>query len=888
MFEAHTIQPMTPPTASDKNKTPVLQYVLLGIIVLASSAYYLGGMTRVLHELQHGETALRLPFDFNTEMRTITSIEPEASKAGARLGDQVLSLNGRPYTGYAQLLNLMGRSHAGESLTAEILHASGATSKIEIPLQTLHTGPASVPIWVGTIALRGVFPLLCLMVGFWVVAAKPQDWNAWLLLGIMASFEFLLPQPVSTGPLLGPALFWSLLVQMCLPLWMMLFGIYFPDRWPLDARFPWAKWIILIPSFLFFAGLCWFTYTKFFNFDAGTHYLPIFALLDRSETVLQVLAISIYFFAAVYKAVTATDRDTRRRLTILNTGTFIGLTPAFFLVMYSLFRERDFGVGVPQWLVVFAVICQTAFPFSLAYIVIVQRAMDVRILLRQGTKYAFARSTLWILQVVFIAAITYRLAQVLHEPRVSRNEIFVLLVLGFIFLAMRDRVARSVSTWLDRKFFREAYSAEQVLSELAEQVRTFTETRPLLETVTLQIGRTLHIEQIAVLLNQGGSYQLQQAVGLTPSGTVMLPENSSAIRHLLHSRAPTMLYGKDPQGWLMLASESEREALQQLSAELLLPLPGRKEMVGVMALGPKLSEEPYSRADLQLLQSVAVQTGLAIENTELMARLGKEAAQRERLSREIEIAREVQERLFPQVMPEIPDGSCAGHCRPALGVGGDYYDFIPLFSGRVGIAVGDVSGKGVSAALVMASLRASLRGITLSGSPDIVLDLPTLIQTLSRLIHDASTLSRYATFFFGEYDPHTQLLRYVNAGHNPPVVVRPKPSGQDSCRNDDCEILRLEVGGTVLGLIDNPQYELGSILLRAGDVLVAFTDGISEAMNLREEEWGEEKMIEAICACRTLPADKILECIFSGADAFTQNAPQHDDMTLIVLARTSA
>ena len=869
---------------SEKQKSVVLQYLLLGLILLAAAAYYAGGLASVLHELQHGKTALRLPFDFDTEMRAITSIEPEASKAGARLGDQVLSLNGRPYTGYAQLLDLMDRSHPGDSLTAEILHANGATSQIKIPFQHIKTGPAPLPVWVGTLMLRGVFPLLCLVVGFWVVAAKPRDRLAWLLLGIMASFEFLLPQPTYTGGLLGPALFWSLLVSIGLPVWMMLFGIYFPNRWSLDVRFAWAKWTILAPSFLFFAGYCWFTYTKFFNFDAGVRYLPVFPLLDRLETIIQILAISVYIFAVAYKGGTATDRDTRRRLKILNVGTLLGLTPAFFLVMYGLIRDRNFGVGVPQWVVILVVACETIFPFSLAYIVIVQRAMDVRILLRQGTKYAFARGTLWVLQFAFVAAVTFRLARVLHEPRVSRNDIFLLLILGILVLAMRYRVARSISTWLDRKFFREAYSAEQVLSDLAEQVRSFTETRPLLETVTQQIGRTLHIEQIAVLLNHGGSYQLQQTVGLSLSGTVFLTENSSAIRHLLHSRAPATVYSKDPQGWLMLASDSERKALQQLSAELLLPLPGRKEMVGVMALGPKLSEEPYSRADLQLLQSVAAQTGLAIENAELMARLGKEAAQRERLNREIEIAREVQERLFPQAMPQIPGGSCAGHCRPAQGVGGDYYDFIPLSSGRIGIAVGDVSGKGISAALVMASLRASLHGITLSGSPDIALDLPTLIQNLSRLVHDSSTPSRYATFFFGEYDPHTQLLRYVNAGHNPPVVVRPKPSAENS---ENCEILRLETGGTVVGLLDNPQYEIGSFLLRAGDVLVAFTDGISEAMNMREEEWGEEKMIEVICASRTISADKILERIFASADAFTQNAPQHDDMTLIVLTRTA-
>ncbi len=156
-----------------------------------------------------------------------------------------------------------------------------------------------------------------------------------------------------------------------------------------------------------------------------------------------------------------------------------------------------------------------------------------------------------------------------------------------------------------------------------------------------------------------------------------------------------------------MPATSEQEALKRLSAEVLLPLPGRNELVGVMVLGPKRSEAPYSRSDLTLLRSVAAQTGLAIENSHLFSKLAAEAALRERANREMEIAREVQQRMFPQTFPSIRGVEIAGNCRPALGIGGDYYDFIALgrteenraqTSARLGIAIGDVSGKGISAA----------------------------------------------------------------------------------------------------------------------------------------------------------------------------------------------
>ncbi len=265
-----------------------------------------------------------------------------------------------------------------------------------------------------------------------------------------------------------------------------------------------------------------------------------------------------------------------------------------------------------------------------------------------------------------------------------------------------------------------------------------------------------------------------------------------------------------------------------MNAEVLLPLPGREKLMGLMTLGPKLSDEPYSPADLRLLQSVATQTGLALEVSELAHSLAREAAGRERIIRELEIAREVQEHLFPQVIPQVPGISLAGACRPAQQIGGDYYDFIEVEDGRLGLAIGDVSGKGISAALVMAGLRSALHGMMLEGSHD----LSKLMSNVNRLVYEGSTSTRYATFFFGILTPLSREFRYVNAGHNPPVVLRA----------DGSEV-RLEAGGPVVGLLQRLTYQTGTVELFPGDLVVAYTDGFSEAMTARQEEWGEARML---------------------------------------------
>ena len=237
------------------------------------------------------------------------------------------------------------------------------------------------------------------------------------------------------------------------------------------------------------------------------------------------------------------------------------------------------------------------------------------------------------------------------------------------------------------------------------------------------------------------------------------------------------------------------------------------------------------------------------------------------VDREIEIAREVQERLFPQQLPTLPGHSIHGACRPAQGVGGDYYDVLSLDDGSLGLAIGDVSGKGISAALLMASLRASLRGMTMDGPAD----LAVLMSRVNRLVYESSATNRYATFFFAIYQPLNRLLRYVNAGHNPPYVVRKN------------EVHALDGGGPVIGLLPDAIYEECRLLLQPGDLLLAYTDGISEALNLQDQEWGEERMLAAARAHLPESASTILRHIVTEADRFAATAPQHDDMTLLLM-----
>jgi sigma-B regulation protein RsbU (phosphoserine phosphatase) len=436
----------------------------------------------------------------------------------------------------------------------------------------------------------------------------------------------------------------------------------------------------------------------------------------------------------------------------------------------------------------------------------------------------------------------------------------VVLVLVLIFLR---RAALQLQAWIDRRFFREAVSTERVLGELSEKVRTIVEAEPLLQTVTETISKALHVPRVAALVRHNGDFSPVQARGFAePVPPVRIASESALVARLSRDRRAL-------RAALVTGDDAENNDLRQLDAELLLPLAAHDRLLGFLSLGPKRSEAPYSANDLRLLEAVAAQTGLALENSRLTAEMAAEIAQRERMNRELEIAREVQQRLFPQAGPAVEGLDYAGRCRPASTIGGDYYDFVPVPGGRLGFAIGDISGKGIPAALLMASLQASLRGLAITNSEA----LGELMANLNRLIYEASSSERYATFFYGVYDPGARTFTYVNAGHNAPMLFR-AGSG---------ELERLEEGGPVIGSFDAVQYRQAAVELKAGDTLVMFTDGLSEAMNENDEEFGERRIVEVVRGGAGLPAAKLIDCLMRAADQFAAGAPQHDDMTLVVL-----
>jgi phosphoserine phosphatase RsbU/P len=261
--------------------------------------------------------------------------------------------------------------------------------------------------------------------------------------------------------------------------------------------------------------------------------------------------------------------------------------------------------------------------------------------------------------------------------------------------------------------------------------------------------------------------------------------------------------------------------------------------------------------------------------TEYVQQLVKERVQKERMERELEIAKEVQERLFPSQAPRIGRLDIAGICLPARTVSGDYYDFLLLGRQELGLALGDICGKGISAALLMATLQATLRSNVMNlwsrdrrnGGKKIVAEV---VERLNSQIFNYTAANKFASFFYALYNDAQQTLTYCNAGHNPPLYF----SGD--------EVKRLNTGGTVVGIFADSKYDQETIQLSSGDLLVAYTDGIVESINEHGEEFGENRLIQAIQESRNLSATRIKDLVVEKVLAWTFAEERGDDMTLIV------
>jgi len=367
----------------------------------------------------------------------------------------------------------------------------------------------------------------------------------------------------------------------------------------------------------------------------------------------------------------------------------------------------------------------------------------------------------------------------------------------------------------------------------------------------------------AILLESTAGSDFRATVSVPESGAALIiPRDGLLANRLASYGAALPISPEDLDTWTRWGKHStETETIANSRARLALALRTNKEMPGILLLGAGA----YKPAEKRMLSGCADHFALLLEN----ARLTDRVLEQEKLRRDVALAAEVQRRLLARQSLKNETIELAAVSIPARSVGGDYYDLLELGNDRTGIALADVAGKGVPAALIMSVVQATLR--VLSAEPAI--SLSDLVAKMNHFLYRSTGSSSYATFFYAQFDQRDRKLRYVNAGHNPPYVLHISGAAMDE----------LSVGGTVIGMFPVARYEEGAVDLSPGDLLVIFTDGVPEAQNPAEEEFGEERLKTVLREVASLPIEEMASRLSQELKNFIQDAAQYDDLTFVLM-----
>ena len=343
----------------------------------------------------------------------------------------------------------------------------------------------------------------------------------------------------------------------------------------------------------------------------------------------------------------------------------------------------------------------------------------------------------------------------------------------------------------------------------------------------------------------------------------------------LHPALSMLVRVAGDNGKTSICNDEETATLFGRRNLMAVPMRGRENTLGVLVVGDKQGRggitPDFTDEDGILLEAFANQAGVALEN----AQLYQEALEGRRLQIEMEEAAKIQGNLIPDAPPKIPGYEVAGLYHPRGGVGGDYYDYIPELDGSWGLAIADVSGKGMQAALLMATLRAGLLSEVSRQR-----EISSMVVTLNSLLYASATVGKFVTFFYAQLRPEKDLLTSINAGHNYPIVIR---------SDGTCE--QLEKGGVMLGifpdemLLQISEYEPEVTQLFSGDVVVFYTDGVTETFNPNDELFEEKRLEETAKRVRDASASEICTAIYNAVTEFQGEAEQFDDLTLMVLKK---
>jgi serine phosphatase RsbU (regulator of sigma subunit) len=807
------------------------RFIAVGIAALLLLVYLIGLPLRVIPANRRGSAGLHmLP---GASMVVAISPGGAAAAAGLREGDRVAAIGGIDIRDAKPL-----QAQADRLKNGDVVRFLVERKSVDLPLDVTLRGPYTAPMAIVSVVVNAVVGLAFLVTGLFVFTRKPDDKRSlFFYLFCTTTFAMLAISEIGdwtnerglTSVYSAEQVALAALLIVIIAGWMtsfLHFALIFPKDTPLardHSRLLRGIYAAFLLAALSLAA-------------AAVWWRPIAALFEYAWVSLFGLIGLLTAFWSLVRNYQASGPEEKRQIRWPLWATIFALITPFFVgmmlpVVYG-FPLRGRATALPSLSNVLhaadiaSSLLYLLIPISFAFAILKYRLMDIDLVIKKTLIYGGLTGMVIFAYLIVVGGIGGLL---IRSARVQSQTVTIAftLVVAVLFVPARNRV----QGFVDRRFFRQKYDYPQALRVIGHEISQAADATRLCQMVADVTQQALRNRSVIVLVKEA---------------------HGNACVAVAKVGAPDEIVGR-----LRVNVHDAGGEIVVPGSALTVPATSKGQLVALFALGTKLSDEDFNVEEREFVAAVADQTALALDNLRMRGE-EEDSAQ----------AREIQQALLPRQVPQLDGCEICGIWLPARAVGGDYYDVLKFSDHCVALCIGDVAGKGVPAALLMSNLQATVKAIASAAvQPN------ALCAKVNQAISANVAGGRFITFFYGLVDLESKTLLYANAGHNPPILL-----------HADGSAARLDKGGPVFTrLFRNSGYEQGEVSICAGDRIVLFTDGVTEARNADEEEFGEERLLALLSANAALRAGDLQGVILQSVNSFT-NGELQDDLTLAVLS----
>lgn len=583
---------------------------------------------------------------------------------------------------------------------------------------------------------------------------------------------------------------------------------------------------------------------------------------NKYLTYLIALYFILSFISLIFNYIKIKELREKKPLRIIIAGTFLGLLPlaAFLLLQEILLKHLGY------WTVLTALGMMILLPLSFGYAVMKYGLMDTAIVIKKSIVYSLTTGIFISLYLVFALGIGDYLASSFGIERRIFHPI-IIAIIGFAFNPVRERI----QDFVDRKFYKKQYDYQKTLLQLSRELQTQIKIDSIAKKLISSLKTTLHTDSVAIIIEDNDDKNAKRTGKKDFRGNCekALAGTSSTIKKYL-SESCTHINMKMTEDIIKngLVNEGEISKLKAFGITLIIPMCHREHLIGIIIFGEKSSGDHYTKTDIDLLNTIAAQAAIAVEN----GKMHNKELKNQKVIEELKMAKAIQQELLPKEAPHLKGLEVSGCSIPALEVGGDYFDYIQKSENRLLVFIGDVSGKGMPASLYMSKVQGMIQ---IAGS---LFESPKEILTqVNKKIFEGIEKKSFITMMAVQFDTKTKKAIICRAGHNTLFIKKGEKV--------NTEIIRPE--GTGLGIIDGNSFSAKlseeTISFNKGDYFILYSDGLTEAMNRNYDLFGEEKVINIINSKKYSSPEELRDLLLKKTDKFRNGAEQNDDITIVIV-----